>query len=79
MHTAETLLPDIEQAGKDLEEELADLQEQAQTILGELQTTIGDLSDLRYGRFIKTPGTNDGDLATEVTDSLRRIQQLSND
>jgi centromere-localized protein 2 len=67
----------MEQATQDLEEEIAELERDSQGLLGELQTTIGDLSDLRYGRFSKTPGTSDGDLASEVMESLQRIQQLS--
>ena len=55
------------------------MEAEAQAILKELQTTIGDLSDLRYGRFNKTPGADEGDVATEVLESLQRIQQLSED
>ncbi len=69
----------MEQASRDIEEELAEMEAQAQDMLKDLRTSIGDLSDLRYGRFSKTPGANDGDLATEVTESLKRIQQLIED
>lgn len=67
----------MEQAAQDMEQEIAELQNEAQDILRELRTSVGDLSDLRYGRFSKTPGENDSDLATEVLQSLSRIQQLS--
>lgn len=78
-HTINTVLPEIEQAELDLRAELGDMEREAESMRKELQATIGDLSDLRYGRFTKTPGATGGDLATEVVESLQRIQQLVND
>jgi len=75
----ETLLPEMEHASQDMEEELSEIEAEAQSALKELQATVGDLSDLRYGRFSKTPGGNDSDVALEVVESLKRIQQLSTD
>jgi centromere-localized protein 2 len=69
----------MEQASEDMEEEVAEMEKEAQIILADIQTTIGDLSDLRYGRFSKTPGATGCDLSTEVLESLRRIQQLCDD
>lgn len=76
-HTLETLVPEMGQASEDIEEELAEMEREAQSTLKELQATIGGLSDLRYGRFSKTHGSSGEDLATEVMESLQRIQQLS--
>jgi centromere-localized protein 2 len=78
-HTVESLIPEMEQASEDMEEEVAEMEKEAQIILADIQTTIGDLSDLRYGRFSKTPGATGCDLSTEVLESLRRIQQLCDD
>lgn len=76
-HSIETLIPEMGYASKAMEEELNEMDVEAQAILKELQATVGDLSDLRYGRFSKTPGANGGDVAFEVVQSLQRIQQLS--
>ena len=75
----ETLLPEMEHASQDMEEELSEIEAEAQSALKELQATVGDLSDLRYGRFSKTPGGIDSDVTLEVVESLKRIQQLSTD
>jgi centromere-localized protein 2 len=69
----------MEQAIEDIEEEIAELDKGIEATLADVQATIGDLSDLRYGRFSKTPGASARDLSTEVVESLRRIQQLCKD
>lgn len=39
-----------------------------------MRTTVGDLSDLRYGRFRKTPGA-DTDLRDEVLEALGKVRE----
>jgi centromere-localized protein 2 len=78
VHNGQTLAPEMARASKEIKEELAEMEEQAQSMLKTLGMSIGDFSDLRYGRFTKTPGGTDDDLANEVIESLRRIQQLIN-
>lgn len=55
------------------------MEKDAQAMLVDIQRAIGDLSDIRYGRFSRTPGNNTSDLSTEVAEGLKRIQQLCDD
>ncbi|KIW06447.1 uncharacterized protein PV09_02891 [Verruconis gallopava] len=77
--TVDSAVAEMHLAGKDLTEEIVDLENEIKATLASLQTTVGNLSDLRYGRFSKTPGSSDQDLSTEVAEGLRRIQQLCAD
>lgn len=43
-------------------------------MLEEMRTTVGDLSDLRYGRFQKTPGA-ETDLRDEVLEALGKVRE----
>lgn len=73
-HTLLSLSPSLTTAQKALEAEIAALEEEAKTVLEEMRTTVGDLSDLRYGRFRKTPGA-DTDLRDEVLEALGKVRE----
>jgi centromere-localized protein 2 len=69
----------MEQAIADIEDEIVELEKETQSTFADVQATVGDLSDLRYGRFSKTPRVSGRDLSTEVSEGLWRIQQLCED
>jgi centromere-localized protein 2 len=50
------------------------LEEETVQILEDMKVTVGDLSDLRYGRFQKTPGA-DTDLRDEVLEALSNVEE----
>jgi centromere-localized protein 2 len=77
VHTERTILKEIELAITSLEEEIAELDSESNTILAELQSTVGDLSDLRYGKFNKTPGS-DGEFGEETLQNIRRVIEVCN-
>lgn len=73
-HTPHTLAPSLSSAQKALEAEVASLEEETKIIHEEMKVTVGDLSDLRYGRFQKTPGANT-DLRDEVLEALEKVKE----
>lgn len=73
-HTSTTLLPSLSTAQKAMEAEIAALEKETSQILEEMRITVGDLSDLRYGRFQKTPGA-DTDLRDEVLEALGKVRE----
>jgi centromere-localized protein 2 len=71
-------MPEMERARADLEAEIEEMEKEAETLLLDIRTTVGDLSDLRYGRFNRTPG-GDNELGQEVVEGLKRLEQVCND
>jgi centromere-localized protein 2 len=65
-------------ASSDLTKEIAAMEEESKTLLADIKATIGDLSDLRTGRFSKTPGSNT-DLGQDVLEGLKRLEQVCDD
>lgn len=72
-HTLESILPALEEACGDLEAEVEELEVEAENVRQEIAATIGDLSDLRYGRFVKGPGSLD--LRDEVIEGLKGLRE----
>ncbi|QDS73974.1 hypothetical protein FKW77_008397 [Venturia effusa] len=72
-HTPTTLAASLTSAQKMLETEIAALEAETERILVEMKATVGDLSDLRYGRFQKTPGAETG-LREEVLEAVGRVR-----
>lgn len=68
-----TLPSSLLSAQEALEAEIAALEVETAQILEEMKVTVGDLSDLRYGRFPKTPGA-DTDLRDEVLEALNKVK-----
>jgi centromere-localized protein 2 len=68
----------MDDAISDVTEEIAALEEESKTLLADVKATIGDLSDLRTGRFSKTPGSGT-DLGQDVLEGLKRLEQICND
>jgi centromere-localized protein 2 len=54
------------------------LEEETAQILEGMKVTVGDLSDLRYGRFQKTPGA-ETDLRDEVLEALSKVKESADD
>jgi centromere-localized protein 2 len=77
VHTERTVLKEMELAIASLEEETAEIDSESNTILAELQSTVGDLSDLRYGKFNKTPGS-DEEFGEETLQNIRRVMEVCN-
>jgi centromere-localized protein 2 len=75
IHTERSIVPEMEVACTDLENDISATEQELATILEELKTTVGDLSDLRYGKFAKTPGSTD-EFGTEVAQSIKRLQKV---
>ena len=73
-HTPSTLPSSLSSAQKALEAEIASLEDETKQILEDMKVTVGDLSDLRYGRFQKTPGA-DTDLRDEVLEALSKVKE----
>jgi centromere-localized protein 2 len=68
----------METARTDLAEEISAMEKEVEALLSDVQTTIGDLSDLRTGKFSRTPGSGT-DLGEDVLDGLKKLEQLCND
>lgn len=73
-HNLLTLPTHLTTAQKALEAEITALEEETKEVLEEMRTTVGDLSDLRYGRFQKTPGA-ETDLRDEVLEALGKVRE----
>lgn len=71
-HTIQSMLPDLEKACTELEKEIAEAESEAAQILEEIQGTVGELSDLRYGKFSKSIGSN----TTVANDVMAGLQGL---
>ncbi|KAF2803985.1 uncharacterized protein BDZ99DRAFT_398880 [Mytilinidion resinicola] len=71
-HTIHTVVPEIERASAELESQIATMEAESDALLAEIQTSVGDLSDLRYGRFTKTPGARE-DISEDVLVTLKRL------
>lgn len=72
MHDKGSLLREMEKVCRDLESQIQNSQSAAEHHLEELRETIGGLSDLRYGKFSKVPGS-DHNLAEEVVTALKNL------
>ncbi|KAF2497585.1 hypothetical protein BU16DRAFT_606117 [Lophium mytilinum] len=71
-HTIRTVVPELERASTELEAQIAAMEAESDALLAEIKSSIGDLSDLRYGRFAKTPGASE-DVSHDVLVTLKRL------
>ncbi|KAF2431984.1 hypothetical protein EJ08DRAFT_158355 [Tothia fuscella] len=77
-HTLQSILPEMDATCTDLTEEIRTIDEEAEAILADIKATIGDLSDMRTGKFNRTPGSGT-DLGEDVLDGLRKLEQICDD
>jgi centromere-localized protein 2 len=68
----------MDDACSDVMKEIAKMEEESETLLADIKATIGDLSDLRTGRFSKTPGSGT-ELGQDVLEGLKRLEQICDD
>jgi centromere-localized protein 2 len=68
----------MDDAISDLTKEIAAMDEESKVLFADVKATIGDLSDLRTGRFSKTPGSST-DLGQDVLEGLKRLEKLCDD
>lgn len=68
------ILPDMEKACRSIEAEIAASEAETASLIKDIENIVGGLSDLRYGRFDKPPGS-DLDLREEVLDGLKGLQE----
>ncbi|KAE9984396.1 hypothetical protein BLS_002426 [Venturia inaequalis] len=73
-HTPQTLPAALKTAHKVLSSEIAALEAETRQVLREMRTAVGELSDLRYGRFAKTPGS-DRELREEVVGVVGKVRE----
>lgn len=64
----------MEQACADIDAEIVASEAEFEMIKEDMESTVGGLSDLRYGRFSKSIGS-DGELRDEVLDGLKRLDE----
>jgi centromere-localized protein 2 len=62
----------MEQASAEIEAQIATMEAESTAVLAQIRSSIGDLSDLRYGRFAKTPGAGEG-IRKDVLTTLKRL------
>ncbi|KAF2141293.1 uncharacterized protein K452DRAFT_287995 [Aplosporella prunicola CBS 121167] len=74
-HTLESMLRDMDEAGKSIEEEIEELEEESQAVLADIKTIVGDLSDLKYGRFSK-PAAGGEELGPETVETLKQLRAV---
>ena len=80
-HTTASLLEVMQTSIDDLEREIRNLDEESERVLGEMQETVGGLSDLRYGKFARVSGGEQGEesaVEAEVVDALRELTHVAN-
>jgi len=75
-HTATSLMSAMATATTDLEDEISALDADISDILKHMTETVGSLSDLRYGKFAKTPGVGDGEMERSVLTGLKELEDV---
>lgn len=78
VHSERSLVKEMQVACEDIEQEIKDLEQEAAEILEGLHNTVGDLSDLRYGKFAKPPGSTE-EFGQEVLQGIKRLQEVCED
>ena len=73
-HTVDSLLREMEYTCRHLELEAQQAGTKAKEMLRHTQETVGGLSDLRYGKFAKTPSMEMGRMEGEVVKALRGLE-----
>ena len=73
-HTMDSLLHELEYTCRQLESEAQQAGAEAEEILRHMQETVGGLSDLRYGKFAKTPSKEMGGMEGEVVKALKGLE-----
>lgn len=68
----------IRDACEDITSEIEAMEIEAERLLLDIKSTIGELSDLRTGRFSRTPGSGT-DLGEDVLESLKKLEQICED
>lgn len=64
----------MEKACRRIEAEIAASEAETTSLIKDIENIVGGLSDLRYGRFSKAPGS-DRDLREDVLDSLKGLHE----
>ena len=80
-HTTSSLLEVMQQSLEELGKEISGLDRESEKILAEMQETVGDLSDLRYGKFVRVSGGEqgeDGAIENEVFEALKEVTNVAN-
>lgn len=75
VHTERSIVKEMNIACEHIEEEIKALEEETKKMLEDMQNTVGDLSDLRYGRFTKTPGSTE-EFGEEMIHNIKRLQEV---
>lgn len=76
-HTKESLLKEMEDTLRYLEVDALVAKREADKLLGQIRETVGGLSDLRYGKFARSSGAENG-LEAEVVKSLKSLEDAIN-
>jgi centromere-localized protein 2 len=76
-HTKESLFKEMEETIRYLEVDGLVARREADKLLAQMRETVGSLSDLRYGKFARTSGAENG-LEAEVVNSLKSLEAAIN-
>lgn len=76
-HTKESLFKEMEETIRYLEVDGLVARREADKLLAQMRETVGSLSDLRYGKFARTSGAENG-LEAEVVKSLKSLEEAIN-
>lgn len=77
-HTMDSLLREMEHGCQQLEAEAHYAEVEAEEILRHMKETVGALSDLRYGKFAKSPSMEVGGMEGEVVKALKGLEEACN-
>ncbi|KAF2470704.1 uncharacterized protein BDR25DRAFT_261847 [Lindgomyces ingoldianus] len=72
-HTLPSICPLIREACDSVAVQVTDMELELQKVRAEVRDAIGGLSDLRYGHFPRSPGTDD-ELGDELLATLKRLE-----
>lgn len=75
-HSVDSLLREMEHICQELETEAQHVESEAGEVLRHMQEIVGGLSDLRYGKFAKTPSMEIGGMEGEVVVALKSLEDV---
>ena len=73
-HNVDTVLQEMERACQALQVDADRTEAEAGRIFGNMSETINGLSDLRYGKFARMPGTEESGVEGEVKEALAGLE-----
>ncbi len=76
-HTKESLFNEMEETIRYLEVDGVVAKREADKLLGQVRETVGNLSDLRYGKFARVSGADNG-VEEEVVKGLKGLEDAVN-